>query len=151
MIDMTLKELLIRHEGVRAKLYLDSMGIKTIGCGWNMDAWHLPGPVQSYFDEHRELNDDCIDALLDISIQWATADCHKLFPEFDKFTENRRMALVDFLFNLGLGRASKFVHMIHSANTGRWQDAAKELRNSAWAHQVQKERVDDLTEMIEAG
>jgi lysozyme len=148
---MTIKELLIKHEGYKRKPYKCTAGKNTIGIGYNFDDNPLPKPIRAYLKEHGELNDDCIDALFDISITTAMRDCHKLFPDFDKFTDNRRMALVDFLFNLGFKRASGFRHMIAAANTGRWQDAAAEMLKSTWATQVQKDRVDDLTDMILEG
>ncbi|MDD4390203.1 MAG: glycoside hydrolase family protein [Eubacteriales bacterium] len=150
---MTIKELLIKHEGKSRKPYPDNAipPRKTIGIGYNFTDNPLPEDIAAYLKKNGQITDEMIDRLLFISIGAATMDCHKLFPDFDKFSENRRMALVDFLFNLGFKRASGFRHMIAAVNTGRWHEAAKEMKNSAWATQVQKSRVDDLTEMIEEG
>jgi len=91
-----------------------------------------------------------IDHLLDISIKTATDDCHKLFPHFDDFTETRKMALIDFLFNLGYIRAKTFHRAIAAINTGRWSDAAKAMRDSNYAKQVPN-RAKEIIDMIETG
>jgi len=147
---MTIKELLIKHEGYRKKPYKCTAGKNTIGIGYNFDDNPLPKPIKAYLDEHGELNDDCIDALFDISVKTATHDCKTLFPMFGTFSNKRQMALTDFLFQLGYARARKFVHAIAAINTGRWKDAASEMRNSTWAKQVPN-RAAEITEMIKEG
>lgn len=148
---MTARELIERHEGRRKVPYTDSLGFRTIGCGWNLDARPLPsGKISIYLQEHGQITDEMIDQLLDISIKVATSDCEELFPKFDEFTENRQMALVDFLFNLGIKRAKGFKKAIAAINTGRWEDAGKEMEDSTWAKQV-KGRAAEVTELIEEG
>lgn len=145
---MTIQELLIKHEGRKKKPYKCTAKKRTIGIGYNYDDNPLPSDIADYLKKNGQITDAMIDRLFFLSVSNAIKDCHKLFPDFDKFSENRRMALVDFLFNLGFKRASGFRHMIAAVNTGRWQDAAKEMLNSTWATQVQKERVDDLINLI---
>jgi len=147
---MNLKELLISHEGKRNEVYRCSAGHRTIGVGWNLDANPLPRDIQAYLDEHGCLNDACIDRLLDISIGWATKDCHDLFPDFDYFTENRQMALIDFVFQLGRTKALRFSKSIAAINTGRWEDAALNLSRSLWYEQVPN-RAEEICKLIEEG
>ena len=147
---MTIKELLKKHEGVRNKPYKCPAGFNTIGVGYNFDANPLPSDIAGYLKKNGKITDGMIDRLLFMSVSAATADCHSLFPEFDNFAEARRMALVDFLFNIGKRRAMGFLKAIAAINTGRWKDAAKEMRDSAWFSQV-KGRAVEITEMIEEG
>lgn len=147
---MTIKELLIKHEGVRNKPYKCPAGFNTIGVGYNFDANPLPSDIADYLNKNGKITNDMIDRLLFLSVSTATADCHSLFPEFDNFTEARRMALVDFLFNIGKKRAMGFRKAIAAINTGRWEDAAKEMRDSNWFRQVPN-RAKEITEMIEEG
>lgn len=147
---MTLKELLIKHEGKKATPYKCPAGAKTIGVGWNMDANPLPKRIREHLTQYGFITESMIDELLNISIERAEGDCIRLFSEFETFSENRRMALTDFVFQLGLTRASKFIHAIAAINTGRWEDAANHMRQSAWARQVPK-RAATVTEMIEVG
>jgi lysozyme len=86
--------------------------------------------------------------LLFISISHAQESCRRLFPGFDGFDEPRRDALTDFVFNVGEAGAKKFVHAVAAINTSRWDDAAKDMRDSLWFNQVGK-RAEEITDMIE--
>lgn len=147
---MTVAEFIAKHEGRKNKPYRCPAGARTIGVGYNYDANPLPKHIADYLKVHGKITDDMIDELLNISIEIAEGDCMRLFPDWDNFTPNRKMALTDFLFQLGYTKASKFIHAIAAINTGRWEDAAMHMRNSAWAHQVPK-RAEEVTEMIEVG
>ena len=145
-----LKKLITGHEGKRAAPYKCPAGAMTIGVGWNMDANPLPKRQRDHLKQYGFITESMIDELLNISIERAEGDCMRLFPEFEKFDETRRMALTDFVFQLGFTRASRFVHAIAAINTGRWEDAAAHMLDSAWAKQTRR-RALKITEMIEIG
>jgi len=147
---MTIEEFIEKHEGRRNKPYKCTAGHNTIGVGWNMDANLLPPKIADYLKENGEITDAMIDQLLRLSIMVAISDCNALFPSFDDFSDNRRMALIDFVFQLGKHRANNFVHAIAAINTGRWEDAANAMRDSAWFHQVPN-RAAEVTELIKNG
>ena len=147
---MTIFDLIENHEGRRNAPYLCPAGAKTIGVGWNMDANPLPNDIAEHLRRNGHITDDMIDQLLAISVRHATADARSLFPDFDNFTERRRMALVDFLFQLGYRRARGFAKSIAAINTGRWEDAAKEMLNSTWATQTPR-RAKTITDMVAEG
>jgi lysozyme len=147
---MNIAQFITKHEGRKNKPYKCPAGKNTIGVGWNFDANPLPQHIADYLKENGKITDAMIDYLLRISITNAVLDCEKIFPEFNNFTDNRRMALIDFVFQLGAGGARKFVHAIAAINTGRWEDAAKEMLDSRWAKQVPK-RAKEVIELIEEG
>jgi lysozyme len=147
---LDLKQLLIKHEGRRSKPYTCTGGAQTIGVGWNLDAHPLPDHIAGHLRKYGRITDKMIDELLDISIELADADCRKLFPDFNNFTEGRRMALTDFLFQLGYTRARRFVKSIALINARQWEDAAAEMRRSDWWRQTTN-RANAITEMIEEG
>ena len=147
---MTIPEFISKHEGRRKKPYKCTAGKNTIGVGWNYDDNPLPSYIADYLKKHGEITDEMVDYLLQISISTAKADCHTLFPDFDNFSENRRMALTDFVFQLGLIRASYFVNSIAMINTGRWEEAAENMLKSNWAKQTPK-RAAEVTNLIEVG
>lgn len=147
---MTLYELITKHEGRTNKPYKCPAGHMTIGIGWNMDANPLPLDVKIYLAQNGKITAAMIDRLLSISVGRAISDCHSLFPEFDSFSDARRMALADFVFQLGFKRASTFRKAIAAINTGRWEDAAKEMQDSAWFKQTPN-RAKTIIEMIEEG
>lgn len=147
---MTVYELIEKHEGRRNRKYRCPAGAWTIGVGWNMDANRLPDDISDYLKRNGEITDTMIDRLLETSIRHATADCRVLFPAFDTFSDNRRMALIDFVFQLGFRRALQFKKTIAAVNTQKWTEAAKEMRNSKWYEQVPN-RAKTITQMIEEG
>ncbi|MCK9570068.1 glycoside hydrolase family protein [Candidatus Pacearchaeota archaeon] len=148
---MTIDQMLAEDEGRKKKKYRCTGGAWTIGIGWNLDANPLPADIDYYLKQNGKITDDMIDRLLDISIRHATADCHVLFPEFKSFTPARQMALINFVFQLGYRRALTFRHAIAAINTGRWADAANEMRASQWYAQTQPSRRDRVIEFIEEG
>lgn len=156
-----LRKMLKRHEGVRNKKYRCTKGHWTIGIGWNLDANPLPTAIAMFLKEHGYITNEMIEQLLDISIETATRDCYKLYPAFDTFTENRRFALIDFLFNLGFVRASTFINTNKAINEGRWSDAAHGIKHSAYWRQLggdpegtddgKLERPEEIAQMILEG
>jgi lysozyme len=147
---MTVSEFIEKHEGRRKKPYKCPAGKMTVGVGYNFDDNPLPPHIAQYLKKHGQITDAMIDDLLQCSISIAEDDCHDLFPDFDNFTENRKMALTDFVFQLGKTKASRFVNSIAMINTGRWEEAAANMLKSTWAQQVKK-RAAEVTDLIEAG
>ena len=149
---MTTREFIEKHEGRRNKPYLDNAKPpkETIGVGWNMDAKPLPEDIQEYLNANGEITEEMIDRLLDISVEVAESCCQDLFPDFDNFSENRKMALTDFTFQLGEKTEKHFVHTLAAINTGRWEDAAEGMRNSRWFNEVPN-RAKEVIELIEEG
>lgn len=147
---MTIYSLLEKHEGRKHKPYRCTGGKRTIGIGHNFDDNPLPPHIADYLKKNGQITDDMVDELLETDILHATADCCVLFPGFDSFSERRKMALVDFVFQLGFNRARRFVHSIACINTGRWEKAGEQMRKSRWAEQTPN-RAMEIIEMIEEG
>ena len=147
---MNVIELIKKHEGEMLKPYRCTAGKWTVGVGWNFDDNKLPPDINEYLTKHGEITQEMSDRLLTISIGWAARDCRALFPEFDSFTPKRQAALIDWLFQLGHYRASKFANSIHFINTGRWERAAENMMKSNWAKQTPA-RAKEITKMIEEG
>jgi lysozyme len=147
---MTAEEFIEKHEGRKLIPYKCPAGFRTIGIGWNFDSNPLPPSIKTYLKNNGKITNDMANLLLSISIKVATSDCEDLFPEFDNFSNDRKIALIDFLFQLGKTRASKFVHAIAAINTGHWNDVANEMRNSNWFKEVPN-RAQEVTDLIENG
>ena len=117
-----LKAQLKIDEGVKNKLYRDSVGKWTIGCGHNIDDKGLPPQV--------------IDLLLEMDMDDAEVTAKKLFPSFESLSDERKAVLTNMAFNLGeerLGAFRKFRRAILEEN---WDQAATEMLCSQWADQV---------------
>ncbi len=143
-----------KHEGVRYKVYRDSLGIPTIGVGFNLtrpDAAEMLKRVGAELHSvasGEELSAVQVNALLRADIQACTDDLAHIFTDFDKMPESVRMVLIDLRFNLGPVRFRGFSNTLNSFRRGDYRDAAKRLRISLWATQVGK-RADEDIAMLE--
>lgn len=146
-----LKKLLIKHEGYKNKIYLDTKGIKTIGIGHNIKAKGLPQSIKNFLSINTYITDEMVTELFENDIKDATNDCYKLYHNFDDLSENRQNALIDFLFNVGYYTATTFKNTNKAINEERWEDVINGLKQSLWAKQVGKNRVNDIVSLIENG
>ena len=141
------KSLLKRHEGYRNVPYKDTAGKTTVGWGHNMDANPLPHDMQIYLDANGCLLPEHCERLLDADIGVAVDSCKKLYPKFDSLPDDVQDVCIDWMFNVGIGTARKFIHFNLYINQGDWEAAAMELVNSLWCGQV-KSRCDALVEIL---
>lgn len=126
---------LIKHEGVKLKPYRDTAGVLTIGVGHNLEEGVSHSTVMQMLDE---------------DIDTAAIDAKKLFPNLSSFSANRQAAIIELVFNMGLGTFSKFTSTIAAIHNESWQQAADHLLDSLWAKQV-KGRANDIATMIAKG
>ena len=133
---MTLREQLIRDEGVRRFVYKDSHGILTIGCGRNL--------------EHNGLSADEIDYLLDNDIAHVGTQLSIALPWTDALDETRRGVLLNLAFNMGLRGLLTFRKMLAAFEVGDWEGAAEELLDSKYAGQV-GDRATRLAQQMRTG
>jgi RHS repeat-associated protein len=136
-------ELVEKHEGRRHHVYLDIMGIPTIGVGFNLDRAGAEATVASlgidYLDlraGHIDLTDEQIDIIFQIDLARARADARSLVANFDMLDSVRQDALVDMAFQMGHDRLSKFVATIAAIEANDFDTAADEMLDSAWADQT---------------
>ena len=149
-MDSELKELLERHEGRKRFPYHCTAGKLTVGVGHNIDAKGLPNYIQDYLDRNGFIKDEMIDELLEQDVQDAINDCEKLYPFFLTFSDVRQYALIDFLFNVGLGTARQFKNTNKAINAEKWEEAAEGFEKSLWYKQV-KNRAVEIVKMIREG
>lgn len=145
-----LKERLIWEEGLRYSPYKDTAGVLTIGVGHNMDANPLPRYMMDYLTEHGRLELTHVMELLEKDIDYAEKGARALFEGFNDFSENRKIAIVDLVFNLGLAGLRKFVTFGAAVRNGQWDAAAGALKNSKWYRQVGR-RADGIIALIKEG
>lgn len=131
-----LKNELERDEGRSRKVYSDTAGKLTVGCGWNLSDRGVPAVV--------------IDQLYSIAVKDAEDDARNLFDGFNDLSDARQRCLVNMAFNLGYDRLSKFTKLKAAVEAKDFALAAKEMKSSVWAAQV-KGRATRLAEMMENG
>lgn len=126
--------LIKNHEGLKLKVYKCPAGKLTIGYGRNL--------------EDKGISIDEAEILLKNDI----LDCQKIlktiFHQFDDFSINQKVALIDMVFNLGPGGFLAFRKMIDAIKAGNWQKAKEEALNSKWATQVGK-RANEVVKLFD--
>lgn len=146
----TLRAMLKRHEGWLLEPYLCSEGHMTIGAGHNLEAMPLHRLMQDYLDTRGKITTEMAEELLTDDILNATANCLNIFPGFYSLSITRQNALIDFMFNVGIGTAKKFKKAIAAVNARDWETAADEFKDSKWFSQV-GDRGPEIVEMIRSG
>ena len=131
-----LRDMLIRHEGLRRKPYRDTVGKLTIGVGRNLDDVGIT-------------RDEAL-ILLDHDIAKVRRDVKRTFGWFPRLNPVRQNVVLNMVFNLGLSRFRRFRKAIAAIKDKRWDDAAREMLNSKWAKQV-KGRATELARMMRRG
>jgi lysozyme len=127
-----IEEQLIKHEGLRQKPYEDTVGKLTIGIGRNLEDKGITKDEAIYL-----LKNDIIESKMDlINYDW-----------FNKLSDNRKNVLIDMRINLGLGGLLSFKKMIKALKENNFEEAANEMENSKWYHQVGR-RSDHLVQMM---
>jgi GH24 family phage-related lysozyme (muramidase) len=138
-----LKAQLIKHEGKRSKVYLDTAGHPTIGVGFNLDRADAKKKIEALGRDFakvkagtQELSDEQIARLLDADLETALADCKAVFPKFGDLSDVRQRVLADMMFNLGRSKFQGFKKMIAAVNGEDFAKAADEMKESVWYKQV---------------
>jgi len=130
------KELLIKHEGYRNFPYIDTVGKITIGVGYNLSDRGLPNNVI-----REQLMED---------IKFFHNYLSAVYLWFHDLTQNRQIALLDMIFNLGTQKFHLFKKMIAALENKDYDTATREMLESQWAQQVGN-RAQELAEMIKKG
>ena len=127
---------LIRHEGMELKPYKDTVGKWTIGIGRNLsDIGISEGEARSLL-----MNDLAnVDLMIERFMPWAK----NLDPV-------RYDALMNFVFNVGIGTALSFENAMAALKASDFDTAAAELLDSRWSTQVGK-RSEEVAEQIRTG
>jgi lysozyme len=135
-----LKDDLRRHEGLRLKPYLDTVGRETVGYGHTYGVKITDPPITLEVAER----------LLDEDMQIAINDAKAVVPCFDELNGPRKTVVAAMAYNLGRTGLSKFVNTIKSIQAGDYKDAALRMLQSKWAAQV-KSRARELAQRMSTG
>jgi lysozyme len=136
-----IKQMIIKHEGLRTKPYKDSLGLWTVGVGHLIgDGKTLPAAMD------REFSQQEIMAMFeeDFTKHYAIA---QRTPGWDKANDIGKGAMIDLAFNMGQWW-NKFPNTAKALASGDWKGASAGLRDSKWFSQV-KGRAETVTGMIE--
>lgn len=139
--------LLIKHEGLRLKVYDDETsrsilpstmvhGHPTIGIGRCLDLRGIT-EEEAVFLANNDVN-DCY-SMADSSFGW-----------FRDLSDTRQQVIISMIFNMGLGKFKKFIGVIGAIEDENFDLASRHMLESLWARQV-GQRAEDLSEMMRHG
>jgi len=130
------RNMLLRHEGIRLKPYRCTAGKLTIGVGRNLEDKGI-----SSAEAVQMLNNDIegIVAVLTSKYQW-----------FRELNEVRKAVIIDMAFNLGVAGFSAFRKTISFLAQHEYTKASQEMLDSKWALQVGK-RANYLSTLLRNG
>lgn len=127
---------LMKHEGIRLRPYVDTVGKTTIGIGRNLT--------------DRGVSYDEAMFLLDNDIDRAEADLDANLPWWRKMNAVRQLVLLDMCFNLGISRLLTFKSALRNMELRRYRVASEDMLDSKWARQV-GQRALTLAAMMRTG
>lgn len=140
-----IRDFVIKHEGVRSRMYYDSLGIPTVGVGFNLlrdDAKERIAKVGANYNsvatKKSQLDPNQISTLLDMDLEDCIVDLKKIFTAFEALPLAVQKCLIDLRFNLGPTRFRGFPNTIADFKKGDYKSAARRLAVSKWAGQVGK-------------
>jgi lysozyme len=126
-----------QNEGYRASPYKDSLGIRTIGYGFNLQDQANQALAQRLgvkFD--KPLNTQDADKLFKHSIIAAEDALRNLDSKYDNRPDAVKKALLDMSYNLGANRLGEFEDMFAAVKTGDYKQAGYEVMKSLYASQL---------------
>lgn len=131
-----LRDMLIKHEGLRLKVYNDSLGIPTIGIGRNL--------------RDKGISEDEAYIMLDNDIKETKLELFKALPWAFRLDENRQAVLLNMAFNMGVSGLLQFKQTLDAVESGEYKFAAARMLESKWAKQVGN-RATYLSKIMETG
>ena len=142
----------IQNEGKKLCCYYDSTNIPTIVIGFNLRRQDASNVLSKYKLKLSDVLNDCLYKTKKscLTYQQVTDIFNTIsYPEaascVDRFVPNlpstKRAAIIDVAF-AGCSTLNKFVKLKKALEDKDWNEAGKQLKNSAWCTQVKSNRCD---------
>lgn len=127
-----LKEEIKADEGYKNEIYLDHLGLHTLGVG------HL---IRETDPEHglevgTHIDDERVNELFEQDLNVTLGECTLLYDDFYLLPEEAQLIIANMMFNLGRPRLSKFVKFKKAVDDRDWQEASNQMKDSKWYRQV---------------
>ena len=140
------KELIKKHEGEVLQIYLDSLGLKTLGVG------HLLQPKDPEYDWEvgTSVSQEVVDMYFRDDFDKHMSETWDMVggaEEFEMLPEPIQSVLINMCFNLGATRLRKFRNMLYAVKARDWSEMARQMEDSKWFKQVGR-RSKELQEMV---
>ena len=132
-----------KHEGYRNKVYLDTLGKRTVGVG------HLC--VEDFWEDDKEYEESFLMEILEKDLSEAIKGANDLMAEHDcmDINEKAHEILIEMVFQLGKTGVSKFKNMWKALAEKNYIGASYEMLDSRWAKQTPN-RAKDMAQIMKA-
>ena len=119
-----------KHEGYRNKVYLDTLGKRTVGVG------HLC--VEDFWEDDKEYDEKFLMTILEHDLETAIKGAKDLMSEngCNDIDEIAEELIIEMIFQLGKTGVSKFRNMWKHLSAFEYSSAASEMLDSRWAKQT---------------
>ena len=119
-----------KHEGYRNKVYLDTLGKRTVGVG------HLC--VEDFWEDDKEYEEKFLMTILEHDLQTAIKGAKELMEDHGcaDIDEQAEELLIEMVFQLGKNGVSKFKNMWKALAEKNYIGASYEMLDSRWAKQT---------------
>ena len=119
-------------EGVKNEIYLDHLGLPTLGVG------HLirESDPEYGLEVGTHIDDERVNELFNQDIETTLIECGHLYPNFDNLPDEAQKIIANMMFNMGRPRLSRFHKMKKAVDSSNWTEAANQMLDSKWARQV---------------
>ena len=131
------------HEGYRNKVYLDTLGKRTVGVG------HLC--VEDFWEDDKEYEEKFLMTILKHDLETAIKGAKELMQEYGcaDIDDLAKEIIVEMIFQLGKTGVSKFKNMWKALSELNYVGASFEMLDSRWAKQTPN-RAKDMAEQMKA-
>ena len=130
-------ELWKQDEGFRTHVYKDTMGIDTVGYGYNLEAnpAKLSATEIALIHVHG-ITEERAEELLKEEVEKTFQHLADDLDFFNDLPEDAQIVFVDMAYNMGVKGVEQFKTMLADAEHGDFEKAAQDGLNSRWAKQV---------------
>lgn len=129
----SLLESIRRHEGYRACVYKDQLGIDTIGYGFTIKDLRLDPPIA--------------EVILREKVFRLIIEVYETFPWILDQPDEIKAVIVEMCYQLGVAGFSNFGNTIEHLKAGRYSQARDAMLKSKWAEQTPS-RARELAEIV---
>ena len=138
-----LKDSVKQHEGYRNKVYLDTLGKRTVGVG------HLC--VEDFWEDDKEYEESFLMEILEKDLQEAITNANALMDKHDcgDIDDQAKEIIIEMVFQLGMTGVSKFRKMWDALSEKNYIGASFEMLDSRWAKQTPN-RAKDMAQIMKA-
>jgi GH24 family phage-related lysozyme (muramidase) len=144
-----------KHEGCQYTAYDDSLGVRTVGIGFNLTRKDAKPRIEAMgldydlvYQGRVKLADAHCNALLNVDVEDAIDMARALLTNFNDQPDDVQLVIVDMIYNMGGPRFAKFEKTLAALEADDYCKAAIEMRNSKWAEQVPNRAAADIAIMM---